>query len=154
MAPQFTDKVGVLNGAGKETATLGGGETGDLYLRNKDGSFTIALRAVENNVAGMWIGGQGQTGFATLRSGAGKDTATLGGETGDLYLRNKDGNFTIALRAVENNVAGMWIGGQGQTGFATLRSGAGKDTATLGGETGDLYLRNKDGNFTIALRAV
>src|SRR5262249_11440141 len=84
---------------------------------------------------GVWVGGSGQTGLAVVRNGAGKNTVNLGGgDTGDLSLCNKDGNSTVALRAVENTVAGIWVGGSGQT--------------------GDLYLRNKDGNFTGALRAV
>jgi hypothetical protein len=149
-------KLELRNTTDKIAVSLGGGDTGDLYLRNKTGDFTVALRAVESNYAGLWVGGQGQFGLVTLRNSAGKDTVNLGnGETGDLYLRNKNGDFILALRAVENNYAGMWVGGHGQFGLVTLRNGSGKDTVNLGnGETGDLYLRNKNGEFTVALRAV
>ena len=112
------------NGTGKDTVNLGNSETGDLYMRDKDGNWTVALRAVENNYCGMWMGGTGRFGLITLRNSKGKDTVNLGnGETGDLYLRNADGNFTVALRAVENDMAGIWVGGSGQNGHSSARRG-------------------------------
>jgi len=137
--------VVIRNSAGKDTVTLGNGETGDLYLRNKNGDFTVALRAVESGFAGMWIGGHSQYGLVVLRNSAGKDTVTLGnGETGDLYLRNKNGDFTVALRAVQNDMAGMWIGGNGQDGHVIVRNAAGTDQIHLDGKAGDLVLANAD----------
>ena len=138
-------KVELHNGTDKSSVSLGGGETGDLYLRNQAGKFTLALRAVENNLAGIWVGGSGQVGLLTLRNGSGKDTVTLGsGDTGDLYLRNKNGDFTVALRAVENDTAGIWVGGSGQNGHVILRNAAGTDQIHLDGKAGDIILANAD----------
>ena len=138
-------KLELRNTADKVSVSLGGGDTGDLYLRNKTGVFTVALRSVEGEAAGIWVGGSGQKGLLTLRNAAGKDTVNLGGgDTGDLYLRNKDGAFTVALRAVENEVAGMWIGGNGQEGQVVVRNAAGQDAIRLDGKAGDIVLANAD----------
>jgi hypothetical protein len=133
------------NSTGKDTVNLGNGETGDLYMRDKDGNWTVAVRAVENNYCGMWMGGTGRFGLLTLRNSKGKDTVNLGnGETGDLYLRNADGNFTVALRAVENDMAGIWVGGSGQNGHVVVRNAAGTNQIHLDGKAGDVILANAD----------
>ncbi len=118
---------------------------GDLYLSDNAGKWTIAARAVENNYCGIWMGGTGRFGLLTLRNSKGKDTVNLGnGETGDLYLRNKDGNFTVALRAVENDTAGIWVGGSGQNGHIVVRDAAGTNMIHLDGKAGDIILANAD----------
>lgn len=136
----------VLKGShGKDTVTAGGGDSGDLYLRNTKGELTVALRAAENALAGIWVGGHRLKGLLTLRNGTGKDTVTLGGgESGDLYLRNSSGQFTVALRAVESDRAGIWVGGGGQNGHIVLRNAAGTDTIHLDGKAGDILLENAD----------
>lgn len=118
---------------------------GDLYLSDNAGKWTIAARAVENNYCGIWMGGTGRFGLLTLRNSKGKDTVNLGnGETGDLYLRDADGNFTVALRAVENDMAGIWIGGSGQNGHVVVRNAAGTNMIHLDGKAGDVILANAD----------
>src|SRR6478672_3129105 len=101
----------------------------------------ILLQADSGDVI---VGGAGTNGNLELHNTTDKVSVSLGnGETGDLYLRDKNGNFTVALRAVESGYAGMWVGGQGLYGLVTLRNSTGKDTVNLGnGETGDLYLRD------------
>ncbi|MFC7739168.1 hypothetical protein ACFQX4_26130, partial [Roseomonas sp. GCM10028921] len=44
----------------------------------------------ENNVAGMWIGGQGQTGLVVVRNNNGEDTVVLDGQAGDVSLLGAD----------------------------------------------------------------
>src|SRR5689334_10369097 len=118
---------------------------GDLYLANNAGTWTIAARAVESTHCGLWMGGSGQFGLLTLRNSKGKDTVNLGnGETGDLYLRNADGQFTVALRAVENDTAGIWVGGSGQNGHIVVRNAAGTNQIHLDGKAGDIVLANAD----------
>jgi hypothetical protein len=79
--------------------------------------------------ADVVVGGAATNGKLELRNTTDKISVSLGdGETGDLYLRDKNGNFTVALRAVENGYAGMWVGGQGRYGLVTLRNSSGKDT--------------------------
>ena len=117
-------KVQLRNSTDKVSVTLGGGDTGDLYLCNAAGTFTLALRAVENDVAGIWVGGNSQIGLLTLR--------------------NKDGAFTVALRAVEDDTAGMWIGGSGQNGHIIVRNAAGQNAIHLDGKAGDIVLANAD----------
>lgn len=136
----------VLRGShGKDTVTAGGGDTGDLYLRNTKGESTVAIRAADNAHAGVWLGGHRLKGVLTLRNGTGKDTVTLGGgDSGDLYLRNPSGHFTVALRAVEKDRAGIWVGGGGQNGHVVLRNAAGTDTIHLDGKAGDIVLANAD----------
>jgi hypothetical protein len=142
------------NGESKVLARLRTSEGGgDLYLNNADGQMVIALRAVEGGAAGAWIGGNDQTGWVTVRNKATKDTVSLGGETGDLYLRKADGQFTIALRAVEGGVAGTWIGGFDQEGQIVVRNKQTKDVAYVGGEHGLLELRDKSGATQIQLKA-
>jgi hypothetical protein len=154
---QDSGQIILKAGAGDhDTVSLGGDQSGDLYLRNFTGQFTVAIRAVENDLAGIWVGGKKQKGLLILRNGSDKDTVSIGGgETGDIYLRNKSGEFTVAIRAVENDLAGIWVGGKKQKGLLILRNGSDKDTVSIGGgETGDIYLRNKSGEFTVAIRAV
>jgi len=135
----------IRNKNGHSMVNLGGGQTGDLYLRNEAGVFTVALRAVENDVAGIWVGGHGQKGLLILRNTAGKNIVDLGsGESGDLYLRNSKGQFTVALRAVENDVAGIWVGGHGQHGLMILRDKDGSNRISLDAKTGDIVLENAD----------
>jgi len=131
--------------SGQPMISLGGTQTGDLYLRNASGAFTVAVRAVEKDLAGVWVGGHGQKGVFILRNGAGKATVGMGGgESGDLYLHNSKGEFTIALRAVENDLAGIWVGGHGQKGLLVLRDHHGSNTISLDGEAGDIVLENAD----------
>jgi len=136
----------VLKGShDNDTVSLGGGDTGDLYLRNDKGEFTLALRAVENALSGIWAGGHRHKGLLILRNGRNMNTVSLGGgDTGDLYLCNADGQFTVALRAVENDVTGIWIGGGGQNGHIVLRNAEGGDTIHLDGKAGDIILENAD----------
>jgi hypothetical protein len=159
--------VSIRNSEGAEVVSIGGAAgTGDLYLRNSSGQFTIALRAVEGHNAGAWIGGTGQTGWVTVRNKAGKDVAVVGGEdgwvsvrnaegsetvalggdsgTGDVYLKNASNKFTIALRAVEDKRAGIWVGGNGQDGIIVLRDAEGEDQVWLDGKAGDIVLVNAD----------
>jgi hypothetical protein len=118
---------------------------GDLYLSDNSAAWTVAMRAVENNYCGLWMGGQKRFGLITLRNSTGKDTVNLGnGETGDLYLRNKNGDFTVALRAVENDTAGIWVGGSGQQGHIVVRNAAGTNQIHLDGKAGDIILANAD----------
>ena len=127
---------------------------GDLYLYNSNGEMVIGLRAVEGDSgAGAWIGGNGRTGSITLRNMGSKDVVNLGGESGDLYLKKVDGQFTIALRADENGTAGAWIGGWNQNGQVVVRNHDTKNVVFLGGEHGLLELCEKSGKRTIQLKA-
>jgi hypothetical protein len=93
---------------------LGNGETGDLFLRNSNGDFTIALRAVENDMAGMWIGGNGQNGHVIVRNAAGSNLIHLDGKTGDIILANADcaEEFELVEDALPGTV--MSIGDHGR----------------------------------------
>jgi hypothetical protein len=143
---QDSGQIILKAGAGDhDTVSLGGDQSGDLYLRNFTGQFTVAIRAVENDLAGIWVGGKKQKGLLILRNGSDKDTVSIGGgETGDIYLRNKSGEFTVAIRAVEGDTAGIWIGGKGQDGHIVIRNASDAKTIHLDGQAGDIRLANAD----------
>ena len=141
----------VLRAGDHDTVSLGG-QTGDLYLRNTTGQFTVAIRAVENDVAGIWVGGKKQKGLLILRNGSDKNTVSIGGgETGDLYLQNNSGQFTVAIRAVEDDKAGIWIGGKGQDGHIVVRNASDENTIHVDGKAGSIRIGGKgqDGHIVL-----
>src|SRR6266481_6383716 len=122
MPQQFTQNIEVLSSASVVTVRLdadnfskplpnplpGGGS---LALADPNGKYTVSLHARD---ASFSAGGNGHKGVATLRNGTGEVTVALGGaDAGELHLRNQNSNVTVTLRAEDNKVAGLWMGGGG-----------------------------------------
>ncbi len=99
-------------------------------------------------------GSSGTNGKLSLLDDDGRELATLSAATQDLVLRAPDGTGTMALRASENQVTGLWMGANRHHGLVVLRDGDGRNRALLSGERGRLTLCENEGNPTVKVHAV
>lgn len=130
-----------LNGMGKEDSRFPQGEPINVPISILgDGS----IRA----------GSSTTNGKLSLLDGEARELVTLSAATQDLVLRAPDGNGTIALRASEDNVTGLWMGANQHNGLVVLRDRTGHDRVLLRGESGRLDMAQGNGNLTVRLHAV
>jgi hypothetical protein len=115
MTQQFPGKVEILSATAKVSISL----EGDAAERSTPNGPAITL---DGGRARLVAGGDGKTGLTILRNDVAKDTVSIGGESGDLFLSNKDGSRTVAVRAVDGSFAGIRAGGSGQTGLMLQQS--------------------------------
>jgi hypothetical protein len=167
--PAAIPKRRILLDANAGDVVIGGnGSGGDIRVVDHENAPKIRLDALgtEANLTAMLAstvpisilgngsikaGSAGTNGKVSLCDGEGRELATLSAATQDLALRAPNGNSTVALRASENNVAGLWMGSNGHNGMVLLRDGTGQNRAMLGGAQGRLQLSGRNGAPTVDL---
>jgi hypothetical protein len=147
------------------------GDSGEIFLQapNRSGDLQNRIR-LDPKGANLWMGGNEQDGDVCLFSTNSVDltndnvvnqaTIHLNGESGDIFLRDKDdsGAWRDRIRFVPKG-ANCWIGGNDQPGNILLfnsnvKGGYGDSitsnqaTIRLNGESGDIFLRAKDSSDT------
>lgn len=162
--PAPVQKRRILLDAGAGDVVVGGnGSGGDIRINDHDNATKIRLDALGSestplqnamlpvpvSISGngsIKAGSAGTQGKLSLCDAQGVELATLSAATQDLWLRAPDGSATVALRASENQVAGLWLGTNGHRGLLLLRDGANKNRALLSAERGELQLADGKGS--------
>lgn len=117
--------------------------------------FAFVNSADDGRKAGLFIGahaddGGGKPGTIAIRDFNGKDSIFLDGLNGDLFIKDDAGRNAFALTsdAFDNNTAALWIGAPknegGKPGMIVMRDDKGRDSITLDGLKGDIFLNNAD----------
>ena len=122
--------------------TLLDGAAGNLWLGGKAASGDVVLfkkgETDNRNTAKATIHLDGDAGRITLGAN-GKEVIRLSGSDGVIAIKSDNGSDGVVLSSSLGNV--LILGTQGSPGNLFVRDDAGKDTISLGGQNGEIWVR-------------